>query len=118
MAVPPAGSVRFTTNMPMALYRYAVMILADPARRGDAVHQVFLGIARRPAGHIQCDERYLRRAVRNECYSIAAPSPAGTAATDAPLLEAVPRLTSGRTNGWRSKRRFGRCRPNSARCCI
>src|ERR1700730_548943 len=52
-----------------ALYRYAVMILADSAAAGAAVHQVFLRIAGKPAGHIQSDERYLRRAVRNECYS-------------------------------------------------
>jgi RNA polymerase sigma-70 factor (ECF subfamily) len=51
------------------LYRYAVMILADSAAASDAVHQVFLGIARKAAGHIRSDERYLRRAVRNECYS-------------------------------------------------
>jgi RNA polymerase sigma-70 factor (ECF subfamily) len=53
-----------------SLYRYAVMILADRAAAGDAVHQVFLGVARQPAGHVQCDERYLRRAVRNECYGL------------------------------------------------
>jgi RNA polymerase sigma-70 factor, ECF subfamily len=70
------------------LYRYAVMILADPAGAADAVHQVFLGITRRPAGHIQCDERYLKRAVRNECYSILRRS-GRERGTDAPLLEAA-----------------------------
>ena len=52
-----------------ALYRYAVMILADSAAASDAVHQVFLGIAGKPPGHIRSGESYLRRAVRNECYS-------------------------------------------------
>jgi RNA polymerase sigma-70 factor (ECF subfamily) len=52
-----------------ALYRYAVMILTDSFAASDAVHQVFLRIAGRPAVHIQSGERYLRRAVRNECYS-------------------------------------------------
>jgi RNA polymerase sigma-70 factor (ECF subfamily) len=51
------------------LFRYAVMILADSAAASDAVQQVFLGIAGTPVGHIRSDERYLRRAVRNECYS-------------------------------------------------
>jgi DNA-directed RNA polymerase specialized sigma24 family protein len=44
-----------------ALYRYAVMILADSAAASDAVHQVFLGIAGKPPGHIRAEERYLRR---------------------------------------------------------
>ena len=52
-----------------ALYRYATMILADPAGAADAVQQVFLALAAKSAGTIQDDERYLRRAVRNECYS-------------------------------------------------
>jgi RNA polymerase sigma-70 factor (ECF subfamily) len=51
-----------------ALYRYALLILADPAAAEDAVQQVFAAVltARRV---IEQDERYLRRAVRNECYS-------------------------------------------------
>jgi RNA polymerase sigma-70 factor (ECF subfamily) len=52
-----------------ALHRYAVMILADSAAASDAVHSVFLAIAGQPAGHIRSVERYLRRALRNECYS-------------------------------------------------
>ena len=50
------------------LYRYALMILADPAAAGDAVQQVFVALLRLDRS-IESDERYLRRAVRNECYS-------------------------------------------------
>ena len=51
-----------------ALYRYALMLLADTAAAEDAVHQVFAAILRHPP---RFDEElhYLRRAVRNECYS-------------------------------------------------
>ena len=51
------------------LYRYALMILADHAAAADAVHQVFT--AWLGAANVAPDdeERYLRRAVRNACYS-------------------------------------------------
>ena len=51
-----------------ALYRYALILLADTAAAEDAVHQVFAAILRHPP---RFDEElhYLRRAVRNECYS-------------------------------------------------
>jgi RNA polymerase sigma-70 factor (ECF subfamily) len=53
-----------------SLYRYALMVLADPAAAEDAVQQVFSGLLR-PAVGIEVDDerRYLRRAVRNACYS-------------------------------------------------
>jgi RNA polymerase sigma-70 factor (ECF subfamily) len=51
-----------------ALYRYAVMVLADPAVADDVVQTVFVGLLRRRA-RPEFDERYLRRAVRNECFS-------------------------------------------------
>lgn len=51
-----------------ALYRYAVMLLADRAAAEDAVHQVFAAVLQRPA-RIVDEAAYLRRAVRNECYS-------------------------------------------------
>jgi RNA polymerase sigma-70 factor (ECF subfamily) len=50
------------------LYRYALMILADPAAAADAVQQVFVGLLRTKTA-VDSDQRYLRRAVRNECYS-------------------------------------------------
>jgi len=52
-----------------SLYRYALMILADPAAAADAVQQVFVGLLRRQGAELDSDERYLRRAVRNECFS-------------------------------------------------
>jgi RNA polymerase sigma-70 factor (ECF subfamily) len=54
-----------------SLYRYAVMLLADPAAAEDAVHQVFAALLR-PSAAARIDDatHYLRRAVRNECYSL------------------------------------------------
>jgi RNA polymerase sigma-70 factor (ECF subfamily) len=52
-----------------ALYRYALMILADPAAAADAVHHVFLSLLTGTGAAIDDEERYLRRAVRNACYS-------------------------------------------------
>jgi RNA polymerase sigma-70 factor (ECF subfamily) len=52
------------------LFRYALSILADRAGAEDAIQQVFtkmLAQKREPA--LECPEAYLRRAVRNECYS-------------------------------------------------
>jgi RNA polymerase sigma-70 factor (ECF subfamily) len=51
-----------------SLYRYALMLLADHAAAEDAIHQVFARLVARPPA-IDEDEHYLRRAVRNECYS-------------------------------------------------
>ena len=53
-----------------ALYRYAVMLLADAAAADDAVQQVFASLLRQ-GERISLDNEahYLRRAVRNECYS-------------------------------------------------
>jgi RNA polymerase sigma-70 factor (ECF subfamily) len=54
-----------------SLYRYAVMLLADAAAAEDAVQQVFAALLRLSAA-ITIDDaaHYLRRAVRNECYSM------------------------------------------------
>ena len=53
-----------------SLYRYALMLLADPASAADAVQQVFTALLR-PAATIAFDNEahYLRRAIRNECFS-------------------------------------------------
>jgi RNA polymerase sigma-70 factor (ECF subfamily) len=53
-----------------SLYRYALMLLADPAAAADAVQQVFAALLR-PAATIafENEAHYLRRAVRNECFS-------------------------------------------------
>jgi RNA polymerase sigma-70 factor (ECF subfamily) len=72
-----------------ALYRYAAMILADTAAAEDAVQQVFAALlrlgARAAAGK---DVHYLRRAVRNECYSILRRRKTRTAVGLEPILEA------------------------------
>jgi RNA polymerase sigma-70 factor (ECF subfamily) len=52
-----------------ALYRYAVMVLADPAAAADVIQQVFVAVLRRDLEAVEQSERYLRRAVRNECFS-------------------------------------------------
>jgi len=55
-----------------ALYRYAIMLTADSASAEDAIQQVFVKLAGRkklPSLAV-ADRAYLRRAVRNECYSM------------------------------------------------
>jgi RNA polymerase sigma-70 factor (ECF subfamily) len=54
------------------LYRYAVMLLADPAGAEDAVQQAFMKLARmgRRAEAIESCAGYLRTAVRNECWRL------------------------------------------------
>jgi RNA polymerase sigma-70 factor (ECF subfamily) len=72
------------------LYRYALMILADPAGAADAVHQVFTALLGNPAAAIDDEERYLRRSVRNACYSALRQRQRGPQVADAaPLLEAI-----------------------------
>jgi RNA polymerase sigma-70 factor (ECF subfamily) len=51
-----------------SLYRYAVLLLGDPAAAEDVVQQVFAAILRR-GPRLDAEAHYLRRAVRNECYS-------------------------------------------------
>ena len=51
------------------LYRYALMILADHAAAADAVQQVFTSWLSAANAAPDEEERYLRRAVRNACYS-------------------------------------------------
>jgi RNA polymerase sigma-70 factor (ECF subfamily) len=69
-----------------SLYRYALMLLADHAAAEDVIQQVFARLLARPRA-IDETEHYLRRAVRNECYS--ALRGRVSRAVDAPLLEAV-----------------------------
>jgi RNA polymerase sigma-70 factor (ECF subfamily) len=52
-----------------ALYRYALMILADHAAAEDVVQHVFAAVMRR-SEPIENEAHYLRRSVRNECYSL------------------------------------------------
>jgi RNA polymerase sigma-70 factor (ECF subfamily) len=51
-----------------SLYRYALMLLFDHAAAEDAVQQVFAAVLRGTAT-LDNEVHYLRRAVRNECYS-------------------------------------------------
>jgi RNA polymerase sigma-70 factor, ECF subfamily len=51
-----------------SLYRYAVLLLADAAAAEDVVQQVFATILRQ-GPRMDQEAHYLRRAVRNECYS-------------------------------------------------
>jgi RNA polymerase sigma-70 factor (ECF subfamily) len=54
-----------------SLYRYALMLLTDHAAAEDAVHEVFTSMLRSGAtARLEADERYLRRAIRNECFSM------------------------------------------------
>lgn len=65
---PGADVGRLYDQYGASLYRYALMILADPAGAEDVIQQVFAALlgGRRK---IEAEEHYLRRAVRNECYS-------------------------------------------------
>lgn len=59
---------RLYDRLGAALYRYAVMILADPAAAEDVLQDVFAAMCRlrhRP----EEEDAYLYRAVRNACYS-------------------------------------------------
>jgi RNA polymerase sigma-70 factor (ECF subfamily) len=69
-----------------ALYRYAVMVLADPAGAADVVQTVFMALVRRRSNP-DVDEHYLRRAVRNECFSALRRRRRDVLASAAPLLE-------------------------------
>jgi RNA polymerase sigma-70 factor (ECF subfamily) len=72
-----------------ALYRYALMLLADAASAEDAVQQVFAALLRRPVA-LENELHYLRRAVRNECYShLRRRQKDDQIATLGPLLEPV-----------------------------
>ena len=69
---PTALAGRLYDQYGASLYRYALMLLADRSAAEDAVHQVFvslIALAARNTTAIDNPEHYLRRAVRNECYS-------------------------------------------------
>jgi RNA polymerase sigma-70 factor (ECF subfamily) len=70
-----------------SLFRYALMLLADHAAAEDAVQQVFAAVMRQP-GTLDKAAHYLRRAVRNECYS-ALRRGVSQPVLDTPVLEPV-----------------------------
>jgi RNA polymerase sigma-70 factor (ECF subfamily) len=71
----------------VALYRYALMLLGDRASAEDVVHQVFTTVLGR-ADVIESEQNYLRRAVRNEAYTLLRRGRTREAARG-PLLEPV-----------------------------
>jgi RNA polymerase sigma-70 factor (ECF subfamily) len=71
-----------------SLYRYALMILVDPGAAADVVQQVFVGMLRARSA-VDSDERYLRRAVRNECYSTLRRRRREPGAPSEPILESI-----------------------------
>ena len=77
------------------LYRYALMLLGDTASAADAVQQVFVALVGRGRGAANIDDegRYLRRAVRNECFSALRRRRRETAvvADSRPLVEPIDR---------------------------
>jgi len=70
-----------------ALYRYALMLLGDHAAAEDVVQQVFTALLRQPRT-IDNELHYLRRSVRNACYS-SLRRPRTQAIDDRPLLEPI-----------------------------
>ena len=76
-----------------ALYRYALMILADREAAEDVIHQVFVAVLDGGMRRIRNEERYLRQAVRNACYSALRHKrvrvSAGLTAIDDALLETI-----------------------------
>lgn len=73
-----------------SLYRYALVMLASRESAEDAVQQVFLTVLDRGTTGIQDEERYLKRAVRNACYSMLRARQAREAHSTGPILEEVP----------------------------
>jgi RNA polymerase sigma-70 factor, ECF subfamily len=70
------------------LYRYAAMLLADADAAADAIQQVFAALLRHQ-GSIDNETHYLRRAVRNECYSMLRGRVRRKEEPERPLLELV-----------------------------
>jgi len=52
-----------------SLYRYALILVAEHGAAEDVLHQVFATLMRHKT-ELENAEHYLRRAVRNECYSM------------------------------------------------
>jgi DNA-directed RNA polymerase specialized sigma24 family protein len=95
--MPPAGpedeAARLYDALGTSLYRYAVMLLADREAAEDVIQQVFAAVIGRGLGRVEDPERYLRRSVRNACYSMlqqrSGPRILSGASADQ-LLETVP----------------------------
>jgi len=85
------GVGRLYDRFAAGLYRYALIVLADPDGAADVIQQVFTAIVARQGRKeaLKDGERYLRRSVRNECFSHLRARSRRPAISDAPLLEAV-----------------------------
>ena len=66
---PKQEVARLYDSFGASLYRYALMILADRESAEDVIQQVFVGLLDTKVSRIRDEERYLRQAVRNACYS-------------------------------------------------
>jgi RNA polymerase sigma-70 factor, ECF subfamily len=88
--VPESETARLYDAFGVQLFRYALMILADREEAEDAVQQVFAVVVGRRSGAIEDPERYLRRAVRNTCYSILRQRKRRLPTMDERLLEVRP----------------------------
>jgi RNA polymerase sigma-70 factor (ECF subfamily) len=73
-----------------SLYRYAVMLLVRPEAAEDVVQQVFVACLTRGLRGIDDPERYLRRCVRNACYSVLRGWQAAAPGAGELLLETIP----------------------------
>jgi len=71
------------------LYRYALMILADPAGAEDAVQQAFASFLDRRGSAVLSQTDYLRACVRNECFGALRRRRRDGGEPRAPLLEPV-----------------------------
>jgi RNA polymerase sigma-70 factor (ECF subfamily) len=83
-----ARAGRLYDELGAKLYRYAVMLLADAAAAEDAIQHVFAALLRNTS-RIDNEAHYLRRAVRNECYSMLRGRVRRAEEPTRPMLEAV-----------------------------
>lgn len=78
-----------------SLYRYAVMLLMDPSAAEDAVQQVFAALVKRgDSPRLDNEAHYLRRAIRNECYSFRRRRKLALFGSDSAFLEQVEEAAS------------------------
>jgi RNA polymerase sigma-70 factor (ECF subfamily) len=64
-----AEAARLYDTFAPSLFRYALMILASREAAEDVIQQVFLAVLARRGAAVEDEEHYLRRSVRNACYS-------------------------------------------------
>ena len=67
---PTSRAARLYDEHGAALFRYALMLLGNASAAEDVIQQVFSALLKRSAVSIDNEANYLRRAVRNESYSV------------------------------------------------